>query len=114
MVARANTQSGSHPGLRDQMRSVRRRSPNSAIACSMGGAASGAPTRPRARYRPFLRVSVIRDSRSGFFGDGTVSSTTSVLVEPLKVAADRLRLLRRQLASVKGRLGHGVTAAIHR
>jgi hypothetical protein len=57
-----------------------------------------------------LGISVIRHSRSGFLGDGISSSTTSIRVERLKVAADRLQLFRRQLASVKHRLsGHDVT-----
>jgi hypothetical protein len=66
---------------------------NSAIACSMVVAASGASTRPR--YRPFLGTSVIRYSRSGFWSDVISSSTTSFHVERLKVAADRLQLFRR-------------------
>jgi hypothetical protein len=57
---------------------------------------------------------VIRHSRSGCLGDGISSSTTSIRVERLKVAADRLQLFRRQLASVKDRLSsHGVTLTAH-
>ncbi len=45
----------------------------------------------------------------GFLGDGIPSSTRSIRVERLKVAAERLQLFRRQFASVKDRLfGHGV------
>jgi hypothetical protein len=74
----------------------------------IAASASGASTVPI--RSPFLQRTVIRHSRSGFLGDGISSSTTSIRVERLKVAADRLQLFRRQLASVKDRLSsHGVT-----